>query len=139
MPKSSWLVENPDQKTALIHMANAKARWFKNPEEFQKRIVSHFEPAYRGDRRFLKSLLKLRKILYSVPDLDDDLALNACMDGSLGRNANEEMEGTDPMKEGLFRTCMEAMDDYLDEKDGCNEMRWIDSQAPTQHTPESLM
>jgi hypothetical protein len=52
---------------------------------------------------------------------------------------NKEMEDTDPMKEGLFRICMEAMDDYLYEKDGCSEMRWIDSQASTPHTPESLM
>jgi hypothetical protein len=119
-------------------MANAKARWFKNPEEFRTRIVYHFERVYRDNVRFLKYLLKLRKILYSIPDLDGDLEFDSGMDDFAGRNNDEEMEGADPMKEGLFRTCMEAMDDYLDEKDGCNEMRWIDSQAPTQHTPESL-
>lgn len=88
-------------------------------------------------KRFLKCLLELRKILYSIPDLNDDLELNSCMDGFLDRTDNKEMEDTDPMKEGLFRMCMKAIDDYLDEKKGCDQMQWIDSQARTRHTPGS--
>ena len=84
---------------------------------------------------FLKCLLKLRQIIYP----NGDFELNAYMDGDLGKNDNKETEDADPIKEGLFRMCMKEIDDYLHETKGCCEMQWIDSQAPTRHTPESLM
>jgi hypothetical protein len=116
-----------DQKTSPKHIANAKDRWFKDPELFRTEVVNHFEPVYRRDMRFLKSLLKLRQILYSIPDLNGDLELKSYMDDlDLDQNDNEEMKGADPMKEGLFRMCMEAMDEYLGEEEGCRE---IDSLA----------
>jgi hypothetical protein len=126
-----------DKKKTPRDIVGIKDSWFKIPENFRKRIVNHFEPVYREDMGFLKYLLKLRKILYSIPDLNDDLELNAYMDDGLDKSDNKETEDADPMKEGLFRMCMEEIDDYLHETKGCREMQWIDSQALTRHTPES--
>jgi hypothetical protein len=119
--------------------ANGKGRWFENPENFRTRIVSHFEPAYRKDMGFIKCLVELRRNLYSIPVLSGDLELNAYMDGGLDQNDNKVTEDNDPMKEGLFQKCMKEIDDYLNDAKGCSEMKWIDSQARTRHTPESLM
>jgi hypothetical protein len=120
-----------DQKAEPKHIANAKDKWFKDRENFRKRIINHFEPVYREDKKFLKCLIKLRKILYParLEDLDPD--------DDLDKNDNEEMEGADPMKEDLFRQCMKEIDDYLDEIKGCSEMQLINSNALAQYTPES--
>jgi hypothetical protein len=116
----------------------AKEALIKVPAYFGKRVVNHFELAYRKDLGFLGCLLKLRQILYLTPDPNSDLGLDEYMDGNLDEN-DKETEDADPMKEGLFRMCMKEIDDYLHETKGCCEMKWIDSQASTRHTPESLM
>src|SRR5947208_794827 len=94
-----------DRKETPKVIADIRSSWFQNPENFRKRVVNHFELAYREDMGFLKCLLKLRKILYSIPDLSDDLELNAYRDDGLDQNDDKETEDTDPMKEGLFRAC----------------------------------
>jgi hypothetical protein len=75
-------------------------------------------------------LLKLRQILYLIPDPNSDLDLDKYMDGNLDEN-DKETEDADPMKEGLFPMCMKEIDDYLHETKGCCEMQSIDSQALT--------
>jgi hypothetical protein len=107
-----------DQTTAPHHIVTAKESWFTNPERFRKRIINHFEPLYHNHEQFCKCLINLRKILYPV-HLEDDLDLDD----------NEAMEDADPMKEALFRQCMQEIDDYLHETKGCSEMQWIDSKA----------
>jgi hypothetical protein len=86
-------------------------------------------PVYRQDIGFLKCLFNLREILYP-----NTFNLNAFLTGGLD---NKETGDADP-KEDLFRECMKEIDDYLHETKGCFEMKWIDSEALTRHTPESL-
>jgi hypothetical protein len=126
-------------RTTLSDIMHAKGSWFKIPENFRMRILNHFELVYREDMGFLKCLIRLRRILYSPPDLTDDDVLNLYTGRRLHKNDNEETEEPDPMKEGLFRMCMKEMDEYLHETKGCDVMQWIDSQALTRRTPESLM
>ena len=114
-----------DQKTAPKHIINAKERWFKDPGSFRTQITDHFEPVYRKDKELRQCLIKLRKILYPVR-VDDDL----------DKNDNEEMGDTDPMKEDLFKQCMEAIDNYLGETKGCDQMKLIGLTSLAQHTPE---
>jgi hypothetical protein len=124
-----------DQKTAPKHIVHAKNSWFKDPENFREQIIDYFETFYRQDKEFLKCLIKLRKILYTVR-LEDDLDL----DDDLDKNDNEEMEDTDPMKEGLFRQCMKEIDDYLHDTKGCSEMQLIDSKRTnTTYSGESVV
>jgi hypothetical protein len=125
-----------DKKKTPRDIVGIKDGWFKVPENFRKRILNHFEPIHREDMEFRKCLIKLRRILYPVTEEDDDLELNANMNGGLDKNDNKETGDTDPMKEGLFRQCMKEIDDYLHETKGCYEMQWIDSNALAQHTPE---
>ena len=134
-PLASTMLE----KKTPRDIVRVKDSLFKIPENFRKQIINHFEPVYREDVRFLKYLLKLRRILYSPPDLNDDVVLKSYKGGGLDKNDKKETEDVDPMKEGLFRMCMKEMDEYLYETKGCHEMQWIDSQALTRHTPESLM
>jgi len=61
------------------------------------------------------------------------------MSGRRNKNDKKVTEDADLMKEGLFRQCMKVIDDYLNEKKGCDEMQWIDSKAQARHSPESLM
>jgi hypothetical protein len=105
-----------------------------NPKNFRGQIMNHFEVLYREDKEFLRCLVKLRKILYPAPPEDD---LN--LDDDLDKNDNE-MEDTDPMKESLFRQCMEEIDDYLRDTKGCSEMQWIDSERTnTAYSVESVV
>src|SRR4051812_42584263 len=99
-----------DKKKAPDDIVNAKENWFR-PNRFQNRIVDYFEPAYRYDERFVQCIHNLCKILYPANSWDD----------------GEEMQDVDPMKEGVFRECMEKIDDYLKETKGSTEMQLIDS------------
>ena len=119
-----------NKKKDPTDIANAKEKWFKNVENFRKRITDFFEPVYRENMGFLKCLFMLREILY--PDTKK-VDLNAYL---LDKNYNKVTEDADPMKEGLFRQCMKEIDDYLGETKGCYEMSWIDSNSLAQHTPE---
>jgi hypothetical protein len=121
-----------DPKKARTDIANTKGNWLNNPDLFRMRIVNYFEPFYREDMEWIKCLIKLRKILYPLPNQDE---LKAYMASGPDNN---ETEDADPMKEGLFRTCMKAIDNYLGETKGCGEMQWIDSQALKRHTLEIL-
>src|SRR3954451_20236598 len=123
-----------DWKKAPKDIVKSKTYWFKIPANFREEIINHFEPVYREDKGFRKCVIKLRKILYPAP-LEDDLDLGDDLD----KHDNEEMRDADPMKEDLFQQCMKEIDDYLHETKGCREMEWIDSQALTRHTPESLV
>jgi hypothetical protein len=140
-PLASMMI---DRKETSKDIVNAKDSWFRNLENFQTSVLNHFEPAYLGDMKFLACLLKLRRALYPMPDLSDDSVLNSYTDGGLDKNDNKKTEDADPMKEGLFRTCMEEMDNYFDDHKGCDEMDLIDkmdwngSKSPAPHTPASL-
>lgn len=106
------------KKKTSIDIVHAKKAWFKTTQrEFRKVIINHFEPYYRNESRFITYLFKLRRILYLDVDEDDD-------DGN-----SKKMESADPMKEGLFRACMEEIDNYLLDTKGSDEMKWIDAQA----------
>jgi len=85
--------------------------WFGIDRRFKKQIIRHFQPLYWDDNRLITCISDLREILYGND-----------------RPNSEEMETADP-EEDLFWTCMKKINDYLKEKKGCNEMRWIDSQA----------
>jgi hypothetical protein len=127
-------------KKTPMDIVNYKENWFNNPVSFQKWITNHFEPAYRTEQKFRICLIKLLKILYPVRLEDnlglDDLNLDDDLDQNDDKNDNKVTKDADPMKEGLFRQCMKEIDDYLDEKRGCEEMDWIDRNSPAQHTPE---
>lgn len=114
-----------DKKAAPKFVVRAKRSWFYIQNDFRTEIIKHFTPFYGDDRKFVSCLSKLRRILYHDSDEDD--------------NGGEGTGSTDPMKEGLFRMCMEAMDEYLDETKGCREMNWINAEALTRHTPQSLV
>jgi hypothetical protein len=134
-PLANMMLNRRKTPTDIV---NAKDSWLKNPENFRRRIVDHFEPLYRQDQEFLRRLFKLRRILYPILDLNDDEVLISYISGGPNKNDNKKTKDADPMKEGLFRTCMEEMDGYFNEKKGCDEMEWIDSHASMPHTPESL-
>jgi hypothetical protein len=97
-----------DRKKTHKDMVYAKRCWFKIPSEFKREITDHFEPDYGQDEEFLKCLDNIREILYQHEEFGIE-------------------EDDHPMKEGLFRRCMEEMDGYLGETKGCDEMRWIDT------------
>jgi hypothetical protein len=115
-------------RKAPMDIVNAKEYWFRIPREFLRKIVAHFQPFYHEDR-FITCLLKLRRVLYG--DIDDSEETGSA-DEEMG-SANEETGSGDLMKEGLFRMCMKEIDDYLNEKKGVDEMKWIDSQAQASH------
>jgi len=129
-PLAMMLDKNKDRKD----IANAKRLWFERSNVFKDLIIDHFEPQYRKDLRFVICLFKLREILYP----DETYDLNALLSDFVG-GKDKVTEDADPMKEGLFRECTKEMDDYLHETKGCDEMRWIDSQAVARDTPESLV
>jgi hypothetical protein len=95
---------------------NAKDSWFGLLKNFKSQVTDHFEKRYRKDTKFLQCVLELRQILF--PDLGEDAFFAGDLD-----------EGSDPMKEGVFRQCMEQIDGYLEESKGSDEMRWIDSHS----------
>jgi Fungal protein kinase len=115
-----------DNKNALRDVLYAKRNWLYWHTSFRKDIIDHFNPIYRNDHRFVACLSKLRRILYSG-------------DHSNEGGDDSETGSDDPMKEDLFRMCMNEIDDYLHEKKGVDEMQWIDSHAPASRTqvPES--
>jgi Fungal protein kinase len=127
-----------DRKKTPKDIVSIKDSWFKILDNFGRQIINHFEPAYSDDARFVRCLLKLRKILYSPPNLNDDDVVNLYTGSRLHKNNNKETEDADP-KEGLFQMCMKVMDEYLKDTKGFDAMEEIDSQARTRHTPESLM
>jgi hypothetical protein len=108
-----------DNTKSAIDIVNAKGHWFKIDKVFKKKIIRHFQPLYRNNNRFITFISDLREILYGNDRPD-----------------SEEMETADP-EEDLFWTCMKKIDDYLKEEKGCNEMRWIDSQAQASRTSAS--
>jgi hypothetical protein len=91
-------------------IAKSKLLWFRINSEFQTDIIKHFNRLYRNDSRFVTCISDLRQVLYSDKRLDEGIG------------------DADPEEE-LFWTCMEKIDDYLQGEDGCNEMKWINSQA----------
>ena len=113
-----------DRNKAPIDIMFAKSTWFGKQKSFREWIIDYFEPIYREDRRFVACLSKLRRILYPDDDPDED-------------GNDSETERADPMKEGLFRMCMEEIDDYLHEQKGVEEMEWIDSHASASRTHDS--
>ena len=118
-----------------IDIVNAKGNWFKNSVEFLESIIDHFEAPYLEDVRFITYLDRLRDILYPAKKVDLSTYLPRRSRG-LDKNDNKGTGDTDPMKEDLFRQCMKEIDEYLDEKKGCDEMQWIDSHALVPHAPE---
>jgi hypothetical protein len=125
-----------DRNKTPMDVVNAKGNWFKNLEEFLESVLAHFELLYLDDVGFLECLLNLREILYPQKDID----VKEFLRHGLNQKKDNKMTGdADPMKEGLFRQCMKEIDDYLHDTKGCDEMRWIDSNALPRHTPESLM
>jgi len=135
-----------DPKKKPEDIINAKENWFKNEENFLKRIVDHFERRYLTDPRFIMCVTNLREILYPTKRIDVAAYMSRHaekgegVDYLLSQNAeNEEDTGdADPMKEDLFRMCMKEIDNYLQETKGCDEMQWSDSQALARYTPKSL-
>src|SRR5436305_9025889 len=140
-----------DPKKKPEDIINAKENWFKNEENFLKRIVDHFERRYLTDPRFIMCVTNLREILYPTKrtdiaayasrqaerweDVDDFLSQNTENEEGMGDTdaylsrhhniTNEEDTGdADPMKEDLFRMCMKEIDNYLQETKGCDEMQW---------------
>jgi hypothetical protein len=111
-----------DRNKAPIDIMFAKSTWFGRQKSFREWIIDYVEPLYREDPRFIACLSKLRRILYPDDDPNED-------------DNDSETESADPMKEGVFRMCMEEIDDYLHEQNGIEEMRWIDSHALPSPTP----
>ncbi|KIX01406.1 uncharacterized protein Z518_09132 [Rhinocladiella mackenziei CBS 650.93] len=124
-----------DNKKTPMDIVNAKGNWFKRREDFMEWVTDYFERPYREDMEFLTCVLKLREILYPSDTSD----FNTFLFNRLKGKDNKATKDADPMKETLFRECMKEIDDYLQETKGCDEMRWIDSNALARHTPESLM
>jgi len=91
----------------------------KQRKAFRKSIINHFEKPYLEDREFLTCLYELRKILYVDEDESDE-------DSQAILFGNFDSKDDDLMKEGLFRRCMELIDDYLDQTKGSDQMDWID-------------
>jgi Fungal protein kinase len=105
-----------DKKKTSKDIVHAKGYWFNTQKVFRTDIIEHFTPYYRRDSRFITCLSKLRRILYS----DDSNEVD---------NKSEETESADLMKEDLFEMCMKEIDDYLLDKKGSDEMKWINTQA----------
>lgn len=117
-----------------MDIVNAKRSWFKDPEEFKKSIIWYFEPDYWYDTDFLICLARLRKILYSTEGYNEVENLINLRNNDKAK----EKEDPDPMKEDLFRKCMEAIDDYLkDGEKGRKEIEQINSLASASHSQTS--
>jgi len=117
-----------NRKTDVIHIANAKKVWFQHSKEFYKSIIRHLEEVYYLDSDFVRCLFQLRGILYPPDDFDEEAYL---IDGE---NKAKEKEDPDQMKEGLFRECMQAIDKYLGETKGIDEIKEINSPASASHS-----
>jgi len=117
-----------DRKTDAMHIANAKKTWFQNPEEFRDSIIECLEPSYYNDVEFILCLFELRKILYPHNNLSGEAYLIH------RKNKAKEKEDPDQMKEGLFRECMKAIDVYLGNSKGSDEIEMIDSLALASHS-----
>jgi hypothetical protein len=111
-----------------------KHHWFSSPQFFKAEIIDHFEQPYLADIQFLLCLSELCDILYPR---EEDIDMKALLLGKLDKNNSEETGDADPMKEGLFRKCMGAIDSYLGDSKGCQEIQWIDDRA-SPHISESL-
>jgi len=120
-----------DRKTGAIHIANAKKTWFKDPGEFKDSIIEHLEPVYYNDAKFILCLFELRQILYPSNDLTGEAYLIN------RKNKAKEKEDPDQMKEDLFRKCMEAIDKYLGNMKGSEEIKEISSLASASHSQAS--
>jgi hypothetical protein len=152
-PLATVLLDNRKSAMDIVH---AKELWFCMDTKFKANIMNHFKRAYRRDREFLRCLNKLRKILYPVGELEEDdlLSLDEISNEEESGNEeesnskeessskeeskneeskNEETGNTDPMKEGLFRKCMEEIDKYLEENKGITEINWINSHTAASH------
>ena len=114
-----------DKKKPPMDMVHIKENWFNRPKVFKKEITDYFEPVYGQNREFLRCVVKLREILYQDEEFN--------FEDEYGGIGNRVTEDADPMKEGLFRQCMEKIDDYLGETKGCDEVEWIDSQHQSRH------
>jgi hypothetical protein len=115
-----------DKKRDPMDITNAKENWFEHPRKFYRSIIDYFYPTYRKDEGFVDCLLNLREILYPVEKFDVKAYRR-------DKNDNKAKGDTDPMKENLFRKCMEEIDGYLLETKGCDEMQWIDSTVAARH------
>ena len=124
-------------------IANAKIRWFGIPQEFKNCILRHFEKTYRKDRRFIRCVRALRRILYQR-DYDDDIEsltddggspimsqeTNAETDDKTDGEMDDEKNNDDPMEEGVFRECMAVLDDFLGDEGkrrGTYQLKKIDA------------
>ena len=114
-------------------IGNAKKICFGDPVEFRELILKHLEPLYSKDTKFQICLVKLRRILYSRDDIDEVALVTNRHD----ENKAKEMEGPDQMNEGQFRNCMEMIDEYFGDKEGCDEIMHINSLAPAPHSQTS--
>jgi hypothetical protein len=107
-----------DNRKSASDIVSHKLQWFGIEIRFETQIIRHFQPLYRNDSRFVTCISNLREILYGN-----------------NRLRKQEMEA-DP-EEGVFGACMKEIDDYLKDEKGCNEIRWIDSQAQASRTSAS--
>jgi hypothetical protein len=117
--QSKPLADVLNRNIAPRYIVTAKGYWFKQRKAFRKSIINHFEKPYLEDREFLTCLYELRKILYVDEDESDE-------DSQAILFGNFDIKDDDLMKEGVFRRCMELIDDYLDQTKGIDEMDWID-------------
>ena len=118
-----------DRKKDPMDIAYAKYVWFEQPEEFQMSIIQHLEPVYYDDIDFIKCLITLRRILYSTSYNEEAYLISL-----RNKSKEKEREDPDPMKEDLFRKCMEAIDVYLGDTKGSKEIEHINSLASASHS-----
>src|SRR5205809_2350840 len=111
--------------TKARDIVNSKLRWFKDMELFREEIVDHFEQPYKDDKEFKRCLYRLCNILYPLNFFDEEAFLD---DGSDGDNSKKAGDARDA-KDGLFRMCMNAVDSYLGDTTGCDQIQWIDDRA----------
>jgi hypothetical protein len=119
-----------DKKKTPMGIVHAKVYWFNDEERFYESIVVHFDQTYLDDDKFVDCLFNLRGILYPVAKFD----LKARRHGGLGKNDNKVTEDPDPMKERLFWQCMEEIDAYFGETNGCDELKEIDRRKAAEGT-----
>jgi hypothetical protein len=136
------------EKKPSTDIANAKARWFRIPQEFKVGIIRHFEKAYRKDRRFIRCVRALRRILYPVDYNDDTESLTDNEESPImsqetndetSDETDDEMDDSDPMEEGVFRKCMAVLDKYLRDKGeqmGTYQLEKIDAGEDPEKTGE---
>lgn len=100
------------EKRASSDIANAKIRWFQNPRQFKKWVTNHFEETYCKDRRFIRCVRVLCRILYQE---DDDIGSDMGDEGSPIMSQKTNAETND-------ETRNDTNDEVDDEKNDDNPM-----------------